>query len=73
MDQAFILLEGSLNHLSVEHGAKVGDTVYPVKGYDYGLARDDTYATGEEYISVTLDQNGDYPYFTVPVRLIESV
>lgn len=49
---------------------KAGDTVYDCKGHDYGLARDDTESTGVKHISVTLDPNGGYPFFTVPVRLL---
>ena len=33
---------------------------------DYGLANDDTRLCGIEYISVTLNSDGDYPGFTIP-------
>lgn len=44
-----------------------GDTVYDSKGYDYGCSSDDTRYTGIEHISVTLDIDGGYPFFTIPV------
>jgi hypothetical protein len=46
--------------------AEKGDIVYSIKGYDYGLANDDTRAFGYKHISVTLDKDGDYPSFTIP-------
>lgn len=73
MHKSYILLAGALDHLSSENQAKIGDKVYRGRNHDFGLARDDTRATGEEYISVTLDKNGEYPYFTVPVRLLGEV
>lgn len=48
--------------------AKAGDTVFDCRVSDYGCARDDTLALGIEHTSVTLDPDGGYPFFTVPVR-----
>lgn len=45
---------------------KRGDFVYKQKYHDYGLASDDTRMTGIEHVSVTLNENGDYPGFTIP-------
>jgi hypothetical protein len=53
----------------VLHGhlcAAAGTMVYVASGYDYGLARDDEYATGQPHTSVTLNADGSYPTFTVP-------
>lgn len=50
-----------------------GTTVYLCRGYDYGLASDDTRATGIEHVSVTMNSNGDYPSFTIPLRDLEKV
>lgn len=47
-----------------EHSA--GTTVYLASQFDYGLARDDTNHTGVQHVSVTLNPEGDYPFFTVP-------
>ncbi len=47
---------------------KAGTIVYDQMGHDYGLASDDTHFTGIEHKSVTLNSDGDYPGFTVPVR-----
>lgn len=50
-----------------EHwGHPAGTLVYRCKDYDYGLASDDTRATGKPHTSMTLDPSGDYPSFTVP-------
>jgi hypothetical protein len=43
----------------------VGTIVYDLKGWDYGLASDDTRFTGVKHVSVTLDPEGDYPSFTI--------
>ncbi len=48
-------------------GHKAGTTVYLQMYHDYGLASDDTHATGIKHISVTLNADGGYPGFTVPV------
>lgn len=47
--------------------ASAGDTVYRCVGHDYGGASDDTRITGAPHMSVTLDPDGGYPFFTVPV------
>ena len=52
---------------------KVGDLVHSCKGYDYGCSSDDTRITGIEHISVTLDENGDYPFFTIPDEDLERL
>ena len=50
---------------------KAGTIVYDQEVYDYGLAREDTWETGVEHISVTLKENGDYPGFTVAAQDLE--
>lgn len=52
---------------------KAGTIVYRPKYHDYGLARDDELVTGEIHKSVTLDKDGDYPFFTCPVRLLKEL
>lgn len=52
---------------------KAGTVVYQAKYHDYGLAHDDERATGEFHESVTLDKDGDYPFFTCPVRLLKEL
>ena len=47
---------------------KAGSRVYPCYVHDYGLARDEELMTGEPHMSVTLDEKGGYPFFTVPVK-----
>ena len=47
---------------------EVGKFVYDSAGHDYGLASDDTQATGIQHVSVTLNENGDYPFFTIPLE-----
>lgn len=53
--------------------AKAGSRVYELAGFDYGLARDDTLATGVQHVSVTLEEDGDYPSFTVPKKDLDPV
>lgn len=53
--------------------AKVGDIVYGCKYYDYGLSSDDSRRTGIEHVSVTFNENGDYPTFTIPEAALERL
>jgi hypothetical protein len=50
---------------------KVGDVVYDLHKADYGLANDDTRYTGIEHVSVTFNEDGDYPSFTIPLEDLE--
>lgn len=50
-----------------------GTTVYECSVHDYGLARDDANLTGIEHKSVTLDPNGGWPTFSVPVRILREI
>lgn len=72
MKRSYILLDGALNHLP-DGIAKIGDTVFECAYYDYGLSRDDTNLSGEKYTSMTLNENGDYPLFTVPIRCLQKI
>lgn len=57
-------------------GHPEGAVVYQLRLHDYGLAHDDTLVTGIEHVSVTLNANGGYPFFTVPntdLELVSSV
>lgn len=51
---------------------RAGDMVHALRGWDYGLAGDDTRLTGTLHVSVTHDPDGDYPFFTVPVSDLEE-
>lgn len=53
--------------------AKVGATVFDCNNHDYGLANDDTRLTGIEHKSVTLKEDGGYPFFTVPTKDLEEI
>jgi len=57
----------------IEAKAVAGTLVFPSKGYDYGLARDDTRFTGVQHVSVTLDPEGGYPFFTHPLSDLEVI
>lgn len=50
-----------------------GTLCYLGRGYDYGLSSDDTRATGIEHVSMTLNVDGSYPTFTVPICDLEAV
>lgn len=63
---AFRLLADRFEH-------KAGAICYDAKSYDYGLASDDTRATGQPHVSVTLEPSGDYPTFTVAVADLERI
>ena len=52
---------------------KAGLIVYDCKGCDYGCAADDTRIFRVEHISVTLKEDGDYPFNTLPTHLLEIV
>jgi len=62
---AYILTKSRFNY-------KKGTVVYDYNGHDYGLARDDTYASGVDHISVTEDPKGSTPFFTVPVAILSG-
>lgn len=51
---------------SADKTITIGQIVYTCKSYDYGCANDDTKFTGIKHISVTLDPEGKYPFFTIP-------
>lgn len=54
-------------------GHPAGTIVYEPKGWDYGLANDDSRMTGEKHVSVTLNLDGDYPTFTIPECFLEEI
>ncbi len=54
-------------------GHPAGTIVYDCAQHDYGLASDDTRGFGIEHISVSLTEDGDYPFFTVPVVQLEKL
>lgn len=64
-----LLSDGRLNTPETKAGA----TVYESAKYDYGLASDDTRYTGVDHVSVTLKEDGDYPFFTHPLHLLEEI
>jgi hypothetical protein len=60
--------------LSRQFDYEVGTVCYDFNGHDYGLAREDSYYSGESHISITLDPEGkDYPFFTVPLDHLEII
>ena len=69
MKKAFRVLVSS----DLEPMAVAGATVYECRGYDYGLADDDTRLTGKRHISVTLNSDGEFPSFTIPVENLEII
>lgn len=50
-----------------------GTVVWDCIGHDYGLASQDTRFTGIQHVSVTFNENGDYPCFTIPHSLLKEV
>lgn len=51
----------------------VGTICYDSKGWDYGLASDDTRMTGHKHVSVTLSPDGEYPTFTIRESFLEKL
>ncbi len=47
--------------------------VTPYTGFDYGLADEYTRAAGRERITVTLSEDGSYPFFTHPLDDLEEI
>lgn len=64
--KSYILLQDRFEH-------KAGTKVYDCHGYDYGCARDDTEFTGLQHQSVTLKEDGDYPFFSVPTAHLKPL
>jgi hypothetical protein len=62
-----------LSDSAIDKKAVAGTLVYECMKCDYGLSNDDTRFTGVYHTSVTLNENGDYPFFTVPVSCLEVV
>ncbi|BDU72329.1 hypothetical protein [Mesoterricola silvestris] len=50
-----------------------GSTVYDLMDCDYGCSAEDSMDSGEDYAAVTLDPTGNYPFFTIPTRLLKAV
>lgn len=50
---------------------KTGTIVLEFRACDYGLSSDDTYNTGIEHTTVSLD--GDTPFFTIPLEDLEEI
>lgn len=53
--------------------AAAGEIVYAAAKHDGGCANDDTRVFGHEHVSVSLKSDGDYPFFTIPVRDLQEV
>lgn len=62
-----------LKDSKIEPKATVGTTIYDCRSHDYGLASGDTRMTGIEHASFTLDPDGDYPFFTMPVSDVKEI
>jgi hypothetical protein len=73
MEQKLLMQNTSYILLEDRFDVPAGTVVFKAQRYDYGLASDDARMTGIEHISVTRNHDGDYPYFTVPVNLLEKI
>lgn len=52
---------------------KPGTVLYTLRQPDYGSAWLHTRLDGERYVSVTADEAGGYPFYTVPARVLRPV
>ena len=69
MPQAYKMLTDS----KIEPEATKGRTVYKCAKHDYGCASDDTRITGRQHISLSLKEDGDYPFFTHPYKDLKQL
>lgn len=58
---------------TIEKTAVKGTIVYYCRMADYGCASDDSRITGIEHVSVTLKEDGDYPFFTHPRHMLKKL
>lgn len=68
--QAHILLEDVPYFPEPDCWIQKGSIVFTCVKPDYGIAAGDSRMLGEPCLAVTLDPTGDYPFWTVPVRLL---
>lgn len=68
--KAYILLEDVPYPLEPNCWIQQGSIVFACIQPDYGMATSDSFAMGEPHIAVTLDPTGDYPFWTVPMRVL---
>lgn len=62
-----------LTDSTIEPLATKGTVVQRCAMHDYGCANDDTRALGVQHISLTLDPDGGYPFFTHPLKDLEEI
>jgi len=58
---------------SIANNSEKGDLVYECTKVDYGAAESDSYYTGQKHMSVTLEEDGGYPFFTIPIHNLEEL
>lgn len=56
-----------LKDSKLEARAVAGSVIYRYAGCDYGCSSDDARMTGVEHKAMTLSEDGDGPFFTMPV------
>lgn len=66
-------LKQSTTHLSGDSNKPAGTIVYDCYKPTYGLVSEDSRNFGLEFISVTEDPTGDYPFFTCPENFLEEI
>ncbi len=54
-------------------GHPAGTKCYEFHGHDYGCAREDTMYSGVSHISMTLNEDGSGPYFTIPLEDLDPM
>jgi hypothetical protein len=62
-----------LTDSTTEPKATKGTVVQKCRMHDYGCASDDTRITCVHHISLTLDVDGGYPFFTHPFKDLEEI
>lgn len=68
--KAYILLEDVQYSPEPDCWIQRGSIVFACVQPDYGIAVSDSFVIGEPHVAVTLDPTGDYPFWTVPMRIL---
>jgi len=57
----------------VEKRATPGTIIYAFISHDYGIPRLDTRHHKEPWAAFTFNEDGDYPFFTMPIKDVERI
>lgn len=58
---------------SINPMARKGTYVYECTRYDYGAAKTDTALLNRHCVTVTYNEDGDYPFLVLPMDILSEV